>query len=295
MDFSLLMAIKYDGRPKLHLPVGERPWPSALIHTPTLDAATQDALRWILFLYDLSCQYKKNFRRRLELAGALSLDGKVRLDMLVGKWHLKGHADECFVEHSLNFMTGAGQVEGEVVETIWSELKGWTGILRNMTPAHFQEVLDDIVNFMNWTKLQKTGESILRRVVSRHLNNLEPEDALVRKYRVAIKGAETAREGKKGLERLISAKFQEEWGTERTRAEDQRGSALRCYDVKVPESTHTGNNPKSLELTRSTERPDVMVQIEKKAVNAEMPGVAKYLKDVLALEDLQYVNSAATS
>ena len=71
----------------------------------------------------------------------------------VGKWHLAAHVRECFAKFSLNFIEGSAEVEGEIMETLWSRLDVIAGITQGMTIAHRQEVLDDYINDSNWKKL----------------------------------------------------------------------------------------------------------------------------------------------
>ncbi|KAG1730928.1 hypothetical protein EDD22DRAFT_788602, partial [Suillus occidentalis] len=35
-------------------------------------------------------------------------------------FHLSAHKLPCFVRFSLNFVNGAGQVDGEILETLWA-------------------------------------------------------------------------------------------------------------------------------------------------------------------------------
>ena len=67
----------------------------------------------------------------------------------VGKWHLAAHISECFIKFSLSFVEGAAQVEGEIMETLWSVLDYVVGITQSMSLAHRQEVLDDYMNDSN--------------------------------------------------------------------------------------------------------------------------------------------------
>jgi len=57
----------------------------------------------------------------------------------------------------LNFLPHVGQVDGEVMETVWALLNRVASITRAMTKAHRQEVLDDMMNDINWKKLIGSG------------------------------------------------------------------------------------------------------------------------------------------
>ncbi|KAJ7208950.1 hypothetical protein GGX14DRAFT_395577 [Mycena pura] len=75
----------------------------------------------------------------------------------VGKFHLGAHVLECFWEFSLNFMEGAGQVDGEILEILWASLDKVVGSTRSMSRAHRQGVLDDYMNDSNWKKIVGSG------------------------------------------------------------------------------------------------------------------------------------------
>jgi hypothetical protein len=77
----------------------------------------------------------------------------------VGKWHLAAHIPECFPKFTLNFVEGAGEVDGEIMETLWSRLDEIAGFTQAMSIAHAQEVIDDYMNDSNWRKLIRMGRS----------------------------------------------------------------------------------------------------------------------------------------
>ena len=64
----------------------------------------------------------------------------------------------CFPKYSLNFVDGIGQVDGEILETLWWPIDKVAGITRAMSKAHRQEVLDDNMYDSNWKKWVGIGE-----------------------------------------------------------------------------------------------------------------------------------------
>ena len=72
-----------------------------------------------LVIYDIGCQWIINFLKRLKQSH-LSIPEAMELLVAVGKFHLSAHVQECFVLYSLNFMYGSGQVDGKILETLWS-------------------------------------------------------------------------------------------------------------------------------------------------------------------------------
>jgi hypothetical protein len=79
----------------------------------------------------------------------------------VGKFHLADHVDKCFSKWTLNFMKGAGHIDGEIMETLWSGMNKVSGAARSMTKAHRQETLDDYMRDSNWKKTVGIGEYFL--------------------------------------------------------------------------------------------------------------------------------------
>jgi len=68
------------------------------------------------------------------------------------------HVVECFPKYSLNFIKGMGQVDGEILETLWSMTNKVAGTTRAMGKSHQTEVLDDNMHDSNqkkWTRIGK--------------------------------------------------------------------------------------------------------------------------------------------
>jgi hypothetical protein len=58
-------------------------------------------------------------------------------------------------------MKGAGHIDGEIMETLWSGMNKVSGAARSMTKAHRQETLDDYMRDSNWKKTVGIGEYFL--------------------------------------------------------------------------------------------------------------------------------------
>ena len=78
----------------------------------------------------------------------------------VGKWHLATHIPECFPKFSLNFVEGTGQVEGEILETLWSRMDEVAGLAQSMSIANHQETVDENMNDNNWQKITRIGRNL---------------------------------------------------------------------------------------------------------------------------------------
>ena len=106
-----------------------------------------------LIIYDICCQWIIHLQEHISESEFLELWNSLEITGAVGKWHLATHISECFLKFSLNFIKGAVQVEGEILETLWSSLDEVAGITQVMSIAHHQEVLDDYMNDSNWQKI----------------------------------------------------------------------------------------------------------------------------------------------
>jgi len=88
----------------------------------------------------------------------LSLPHIIDLIPVVGKFHLAAHVPRCFSRFSLNFVQGAGQLDGEILETLWSEFNKVSASAHSMSKAHRAEVYDDHMRDSNWKKIVCMGE-----------------------------------------------------------------------------------------------------------------------------------------
>jgi len=121
-------------------------------------------LREMLLAYDVNCQYLVKFDDRLEGASDfLFLHPDVKLLGAIGKFHLADHVDSCYSKWTLNFMKGAGHIDGEIMETLWSGMNKVSGAARSMSKAHRQETLDDYMRDSNWKKTVGIGKSFFLR------------------------------------------------------------------------------------------------------------------------------------
>ena len=110
-----------------------------------------------LIIYDICCQWIIHFRQCVSESEFLELWDSLDITGAVGKWHLAAHIPECFPKFTLNFVEGAGQVEGEILETLWSGLDEVAGLAQAMSVAHHQETVDENMNDSNWRKIIRIG------------------------------------------------------------------------------------------------------------------------------------------
>jgi hypothetical protein len=111
----------------------------------------------LLFCYDVGCQWCINFKRRLHEGREFLSWPNMNLEVAVGKFHLGAHIEECFTKFSPNFVLGAGEINGENLEPLWSTLNKSFPAMRGMSDSYRRECSDWLMNESNWEKLLLIG------------------------------------------------------------------------------------------------------------------------------------------
>jgi hypothetical protein len=114
-------------------------------------------LKGSLVIYDVACQWCILFEERVKKSKHLQLPEDLGYIAAVGKFHLAAHREGCFAHYSLNFVEGAGQQDGEVLETLWASMNKAAGSIRAMTLPHRQEMMDAHMQDSNWKKYCHIG------------------------------------------------------------------------------------------------------------------------------------------
>ncbi|KIM74284.1 hypothetical protein PILCRDRAFT_14546 [Piloderma croceum F 1598] len=164
-----------------------------------------------LIIYDICCQWSLHFRQRVSESKFLELFDSLEIIGAVGKWHLAAHILECFPKFSLNFVEGAGEVDGEILETLWSPLDEVAGLTQAMSIPHAQEVIDDHMNDSNWQK-----------IIS---------DSLCTKRSQAMKGVSEMKPAFEQLTKCLDASLVRGWTEQERVAMEQCGDHLKIYEV----------------------------------------------------------------
>jgi Kyakuja-Dileera-Zisupton transposase len=133
-------------------------------HGTFLDFVSR-GLKDALIEYDVACQWSIHFDERVQNSSTLTWPNSMSHIDGIGKFHIGGHQPSCFPKYSLNFIRGAGQQDGEILETLWAVLNRTAGSTRAMTKFHRQEVLDDHMQDSNWKKLVNIGKLHLVKTV----------------------------------------------------------------------------------------------------------------------------------
>ena len=112
----------------------------------------------VINFYDINCQYSKNLHRHIAENQFISLPLGLKIQPGIGIWHVHGHQTQCFVRYAPNFIPGVGNVDGEIMETLWSSLNIVSPSTRGMATPHQQEMLDFQMNDSNFLKMVRMRE-----------------------------------------------------------------------------------------------------------------------------------------
>jgi hypothetical protein len=129
----------------------------------SLNYNTEGISRFIV-CYDIACQFFTHFHDRVRRNEYLSIPSNISIEKAIGLFHIHGHQEECFPKYSPNFIPGMGQVDGEIVETLWSQLNEVSGSTRSMAAFHRRETLDDHMNDSNWKKLVRMVPALCKKL-----------------------------------------------------------------------------------------------------------------------------------
>ena len=111
-----------------------------------------------IVMYDISCQYSKKLMNRFAESPHLTWPENLKVTCGIGLFHVHGHVDSCFCRYASHFIPGAGELDGEIIETLWAPLNHISGSTRGMSAAHRREVVNDHMGDSNWKKLTGIGE-----------------------------------------------------------------------------------------------------------------------------------------
>ncbi|TCD60065.1 hypothetical protein EIP91_010791, partial [Steccherinum ochraceum] len=218
-------------------------------------------IKAFLVFYDVICQYFKKLKERLRAGTHLELDEQFVFEYALGQWHVHGHQRSCFSRFAPLFIPGAGWVDGEVIETLWSQLNEASGSLRAMGTAHRQETLDLLMSESNWRKLVAMPVTLLRKYEKAVVNVLESELLLAQ-----LRGSELVMKNRSMWE--LQARY-----AQRMRGVDFRKSLdlMLCFDL-------------------AEEKADTRAHVLKRLVEKEAGqavGQADWISEGIAIQEIQ--------
>ncbi|KAG2158719.1 uncharacterized protein EDB93DRAFT_1237961 [Suillus bovinus] len=125
---------------------------------PERDIFLSDGSGYMVMKSEYQAHLASATEKRVNNCPGLTLPENTEIVAAVGKFHLSAHKLACFARYSLNFILGAAQVDGEILETLWAPFNKISPTAHSMSQAHRQEILDDHMRNSNWKKLVGIGE-----------------------------------------------------------------------------------------------------------------------------------------
>ncbi|KAI6144446.1 hypothetical protein BKA82DRAFT_3983221, partial [Pisolithus tinctorius] len=172
----------------------------------------------VLCFYDINCSYMTNLCKRVGNSTFIDIPNSMQIMLGIGIWHVHGHKQECYACHAPLFMQGAGWVDGEIIETLWSLLNVASTSARGMSSPHRQELLDFQMSDCNFMKM------------------ICMADSLIQKLTTAKVAADMAKRAFKLLDEALSAKQRETWSYQEQVAFRDRmvdASAMDIFEVQM--------------------------------------------------------------
>lgn len=166
---------------------------------------------------------------RVNHSDFLEVSSSLEIFRGIGDLHVKGHVKGCLTSYGLTYIEGAGIIDGEILETLWSVLNESSRSTRGATLAHRGEILDDHMNHSNWKKIVGIGMEVAPHLKG-YMINCFLAGTLVRKWKRALELFTDAKEAFDGLSNTADKNLLQLW--ERKADEAQR---KRSHNVKAME------------------------------------------------------------
>ncbi|XP_030297532.1 uncharacterized protein LOC115596498 isoform X2 [Sparus aurata] len=90
----------------------------------------------IVFMYDIACKLKPHLQKFYP-------DRVTKTTFAVPAFHAYGHDVACQISYSCRNVEGAGLADGEQLERLWSYLRRFGKVTKEMTPSHRVDLLTD--------------------------------------------------------------------------------------------------------------------------------------------------------
>lgn len=116
--------------------------------------------RWILFTYDIWCQYSIKFKTRVAQWFPAMADIIDLVRGAIPKMHIHNHIELCQLIWNLNWLIYSAFTAGEMIETGWVEHNLTAGSTKEQNDGNRHDSVDDTSGNHNWNKLVGLGMPI---------------------------------------------------------------------------------------------------------------------------------------
>ena len=103
--------------------------------------------------YDVQCQSSLKFKKYVLVNPKyLSFPFEKNTIFGIGEFHINGHIPKCFTQYSPQFIIGAAITEGEILESLWSEINDISPSCASSSLPNCTETLDNHFHASNFRK-----------------------------------------------------------------------------------------------------------------------------------------------
>ncbi|KIK60042.1 hypothetical protein GYMLUDRAFT_142618, partial [Collybiopsis luxurians FD-317 M1] len=136
--------------------------------------------------YDIMCQFSRKFYQRIAAYPQILRTPTPfpQYQLLVPKFHLAAHKQDCVWSFSYNYAMGVGRTDGEGVERNWSMQNSLSGSTKKMGPRSCRDTLDDHFGDHNWRKTI----SIVNHIHNKALKAAKFQEKMVLAYHNMCQG-----------------------------------------------------------------------------------------------------------
>ena len=202
------------------------------------------SIRHVLHIYDINCEYWKKLSERIQCNDMLSIGDHITLVHAIGLFHIHGHKNDCLYRWATNYVPGAGVVDGEVLETLWSVLNTVSAATRTASLAHRTEILDDHMNDSNWKKMLHIGK-IIHVCRQSTVDVTFTVQAIIKRYTRALENLAEARSAFECLNETAPPEHADVWNATILEAESARNINPSAMDV-MQSKIKTGRTLKAI-------------------------------------------------
>ncbi|XP_066914418.1 uncharacterized protein [Clytia hemisphaerica] len=122
-------------------------------------------------IYDIACVLKSHLKKKNTFTKYKDFHFGIPV------FHSYGHRGDCQVKNSIRRLETFGLMDGELMERLWSYLRSFSKITKEMTPAHRTDLLSDALMHFGSKKMGNIGKYLvfLRNKAIETVNSCESE------------------------------------------------------------------------------------------------------------------------
>ena len=190
----------------------------------------------ITVYYDIACQHEIHFRQRVqESGGYMTFPFEKTNHWAIGDFHISGHIPQCFPRYSSQFIPGAGIVDGEILETLWSVLNEVSPTAQTSSLPARTELLDDHMLDSNWKKLIDIGMDIINFIYLSKITTTRfisfSVTTTCKKFQRAVKGAIESKLHLEEISKNVEPGILKKWEEQMTNAQLNRKLKRDVMDI----------------------------------------------------------------